>query len=206
MTQILWPELYFIRHGETDWNAEKRYQGQKDVPLNEKGRGQADRNGQILRRLFERRGIDPMALEWHTSPLGRARETMTRIRAAFPENLPPAETDPRLKEISFGRLEGLLHSELPAHMALAPGAREAGYWAYRPEGGENYHDVEARLNAFAGKLGGPAVIVSHGGIARALRVLVEEAAIGDVINWSPRQDVVMHLRRGEMETIGAGDV
>jgi len=206
MTALQWPELYFIRHGQTDWNAEKRYQGQKDVPLNETGRSQADGNGRTLRRLLEAREVDPMALEWHVSPLGRTRETMQRIRAAFDGPLPEVEIDPRLMEISFGALEGLLHSELPAHVATAPGYRGADYWEFRPEGGENYLDVEARLSDFAMKLGGPSVVVAHGGIARVLRVLVAHADVGDVINWTPRQDVIMRFTEGQLEIIGPHDV
>ena len=41
MSELVWPELYFIRHGETNWNAEGRYQGSRDIPLNDRGRGQA---------------------------------------------------------------------------------------------------------------------------------------------------------------------
>ena len=48
MTISQWPELYFIRHGQTDWNAEGRYQGSRDIPLNDIGRGQADNNGTLL--------------------------------------------------------------------------------------------------------------------------------------------------------------
>ncbi|AKR54546.1 phosphoglycerate mutase [Youhaiella tibetensis] len=206
MTALQWPELYFIRHGQTDWNAEKRYQGQRDIPLNATGQGQADLNGHTLRRLFEARQIDPNALEWHVSPLGRTRETMQRIRAAFDGPLPEVSIDPRLMEISFGALEGLLHAELPSHMATAPGDRGADYWEFRPEGGENYLDVEARLSDFALDLGGPSVVVAHGGVARVLRVLVQHAPIADVINWTPAQDVIMHFTEGHLELIGVDDV
>ena len=203
MTSFVWPEIFFIRHGETPWNAERRYQGRRDIPLNERGRAQADRNGLVLARTFAERGIDPMGMEWHASPLQRTRETMERVRAAFSTPLPEVKYDVRLVEISFGALEGMLHSELPANMAVAPGGRDASYWEFRPEAGENYRDVEVRINAFAATLRGPAVIVAHGGIARTLRVLIEKAPIESVINWPPPQDVVLHFKDGMMDVIDA---
>src|SRR5690606_24846698 len=165
MTALLWPEIYFIRHGETPWNAERRYQGRKDIPLNEKGRGQASQNGKTLAALFSQRGLDPGQFEWHASPLGRTRETMERVRAGFDSHLPDVKYDVRLMEISFGVLEGELFEQLPANMAIAPGARDESYWDYRPDNGENYRDVEARLAEFASVLKGPSVVVAHGGIA-----------------------------------------
>ena len=70
------PTIYFIRHGETDWNAEARLQGQRDVPLNDLGRVQAEEAGRRLRELVGR----PEDLDYVASPLGRARETMERLR------------------------------------------------------------------------------------------------------------------------------
>lgn len=206
MTAPVWPEIYFIRHGETPWNAERRYQGRKDIPLNEKGKGQASQNGKTLAALFAARGLDPLAFEWHASPLGRTRETMDRVRLGFSQHLPEVKYDVRLMEISFGVLEGSLHEELPANMAVAPGERDETYWDFRPENGENYRDVEARLTEFATVLKGPSVVVAHGGIARTLRVLIERAPVIDVINWAPPQDVIMHFTPGKMELIGADDV
>ncbi len=206
MTALVWPEIYFIRHGETPWNAERRYQGRKDIPLNEKGKGQANQNGLTLAALFKARGLDPKAFEWHASPLNRTRDTMDRVRAGFDIHLPEVKYDVRLMEISFGVLEGELFEQLPANMAVAPGERDETYWDFRPENGENYRDVEARLEEFAAVLTGPSVVVAHGGIARTLRVLIEHAPIVEVINWAPPQDAVMHFTPGRMELLRAGDV
>jgi broad specificity phosphatase PhoE len=202
MTIPTWPEIFFIRHGETPWNAERRYQGRKDIPLNERGQAQALENGRTLAAALHARGLDPQNFEWHASPLSRTRETMDRVRRAFPDPLPPVRYDVRLMEISFGAIEGLLHTELPANMAVAPGGRDASYWHFRPQDGENYADVELRLNEFATTLGGPSIIVAHGGIARTLRVLIEGADVESAINWAPPQDVVLHFRPGVMEVIG----
>jgi broad specificity phosphatase PhoE len=203
MSGLVWPEIYFIRHGETPWNAERRYQGRKDIPLNDKGRHQASQNGKLLASLFAERGLDPADFEWHASPLGRTRETMDRVRAGFSQHLPDVQYDVRLMEISFGVLEGSLFTELPATMAVAPGERDETYWDFRPENGENYRDVEARLAEFAAVLKGPSVVVAHGGIARTLRVMIERAPVLDVINWAPPQDVVMHFTPGRMELLQA---
>lgn len=203
MTSTVWPEIYFIRHGETQWNAERRYQGRRDIPLNEKGRGQADQNGRILAAIFAQRGLDPNAFEWHASPLGRTRETMDRVRAGFSGPLPDVKHDVRLMEISFGVLEGELFEQLPVGMAVAPGSRKEDYWEFRPENGENYRDVEARLAEFSSVLQGPSVVVAHGGIARVLRVLIERAPIVEVVNWAPPQDAIMHFNPGTMELLRA---
>lgn len=196
MTKIDWPEIYFVRHGQTDWNAEGRYQGTRDVPLNAIGRAQADGNGPLLRTLMVGAGQDPAAFDWYASPLGRTRETMQRVRRAFDADLPPVTHDPRLVEISFGVLEGALHEELPEHLIIAPGRRDESFWDFRPEDGENYEDVAARLHAFGAELERSSVIVAHGGILRILRYLIEGAAKADVVNWFPPQDAVMHFRNG----------
>lgn len=198
MTSVVWPDFYFARHGETDWNRERRYQGSRDIPLNATGRRQADANGVLLRELLERDGVDPATLNWYTSPLSRATETMDRMRAAFPSNLPPVVHDDRLIEISFGALEGRLHSEINRELAVAPGERDASYWHFRPERGENYDDVAARLLDFARVLTQHAVVVAHGGVLRVLRHLVEGTPRGEVLNWPPPQGAIAHFTRGRM--------
>ena len=77
------PTIYYIRHGETDWNVAGRLQGRRDVPLNARGRAQAAHCGEILRDLFARDGRDPAGLDYVSSPLGRACETMELARAAL---------------------------------------------------------------------------------------------------------------------------
>ena len=78
MTAPDWPDFYFARHGETDWNREQRYQGSRDIPLNRRGQLQADANGVLLRQMLERDGVDPKTLKWFASPLSRAAEYLIR--------------------------------------------------------------------------------------------------------------------------------
>jgi len=200
-----WPDFYFARHGETDWNREQRYQGTRDIPLNRVGQLQADANGVLLRELLERDGKDPASLNWFASPLSRASETMDRMRAAFDVPLPPVIHDKRLVEISFGALEGRLHSEINREQALAPGMRDASYWSFRPERGENYDDVAVRLLEFAKDLTQNAVVVAHGGVLRVLRHLVEGTERAEVLNWPPPQGVIAHFSGGRMTLHAALD-
>lgn len=199
MHQVSWPDFYFARHGETDWNRERRYQGSRDIPLNETGRKQADANGVLLKFLLEEAGADPAAFKWYASPLSRARETMERMRAAFDVPLPDVFYDERLIEISFGKLEGLLHDEIAREReALAPGQRDSSYWHFRPEEGENYDDLAHRLLDFASELTDHSIIVAHGGVLRVLRHLVEGAERAEVLNWAPPQGVIAHFAGGRM--------
>ena len=118
------PRIIFLRHGETDWNAEARLQGQQDTPLNARGRDQARSVGRALRDWFRAGGPDIGALDFIASPLSRTRETMELARESM--GLPPGEysTDPRLIELSFGRWEGLTWNELKAIDPWAATARE----------------------------------------------------------------------------------
>ncbi len=201
---FVWPELYFIRHGQTDWNAEGRYQGSKDIPLNAIGRAQADLNGKLLRQLFERDNRQPAEFTWHVSPLGRTMETMSRVRAAFDIPLPEAMPDSRLVEISFGIYEGRLHAELATGEMAIAGERDASFWDFRPPEGESYEDVAQRVRNFAATLKGPAIVVAHGGILRILRRLIEDFPADRAVNWFPPQDSVVHFIDGKSVVYPAG--
>ena len=97
------PVLYYVRHGETEWNRDGRLQGQHDSVLTARGRAQAVQSAEIVRELVTRDGGDVAALDFVASPLGRARTTMEALRATL--GLDPVEyrTDARLAELAFGR-------------------------------------------------------------------------------------------------------
>jgi probable phosphoglycerate mutase len=204
MADFTWPELYFVRHGETNWNAEGRYQGSKDIPLNDRGRGQAALNGHLLKELLDRAGRVPTDFAWYVSPLGRTRETMDLVRKGTGEPLPEVTVDPRLIEISFGVYEGRLHADLAAGEMAIAGERDASFWHFRPVEGESYDDVAKRVLAFGASLTGPSIIVSHGGILRVLRHLIEGFPPERAVNWVPPQDSVVHFIDGKSVVYPAG--
>ena len=156
--------IFFIRHGETDWNAEGRLQGQHDIPLNARGVGQAETAGRILAKLVPQ----PGHLPWLVSPLTRTRNTAEHARGAIRLDPRGYETDARLMEIRFGDWEGLTWPEVSARDPEGAAAREADKWGYRPPAGESYGDLVARIAPFFEGLESDAVVVAHGGVARAL--------------------------------------
>lgn len=162
------PIIYYIRHGETDWNVEARLQGQQDIPLNARGRAQGAHCGEILRDLFARDGRDPAALDYVSSPLRRARATMELARAGL--GLPPGgyRIDPRLTEICFGRWEGFTIAELQTRDPQGVAAREHDKWDFVPPGGESYKVVAVRMGKWYAGLERDTVVAAHGGTARGL--------------------------------------
>ncbi len=171
------PVLYFARHGQTAWNAERRLQGQLDIPLNDLGRAQSSRCAGILRDLLERDGRDFAGLDYVSSPLGRARETMELIRGGL--GLEPAvyRTDPRLMEMSFGRWEGYTFEELKLREAESLAARELDRLGYVVPGGESYRQLAARVRAWYDGIERDTVVAAHGGVCRALM-----SELGDMPN------------------------
>jgi broad specificity phosphatase PhoE len=159
--------LYFIRHGETDWNAEGRLQGQHDIPLNDLGRVQAAEAGVILK------SICPQAddLDWWVSPLGRTRETAERARDAIGLHPTYYRTDERLKELTFGRWEGLTWKDVRRADPAGASARERDKWHAVPPDGESYKMLTERVAGFLPLLRRPSVLVSHGGVARVLMAM-----------------------------------
>jgi broad specificity phosphatase PhoE len=164
------PVIYYIRHGETTWNALGRLQGAQDIPLNDLGHRQAAAAGNILLDLFARDGRDPSSLAFIASPLIRARATMELVRGEL--KLPTAgyALDDRLREIGYGQWEG---STLPEMQVADPdlfAKRQTEKWTVSPPGGESYVEVQARMQDWYNSLQGDTVTVAHGGTARALMV------------------------------------
>src|SRR5712675_484050 len=164
------PTIYYIRHGETAWNAEGRLQGTQDVPLNDLGRRQASQAGNILADLFARDGRDKASLAFVASPLGRARSTMDLVREVL--GLPPDgyALDDRLREIGYGRWEGSTLAAMQAQDPVLFARRQTEKWTMSPPGGETYASVQLRMRDWYDSLLTDTVAVAHGGTARALMV------------------------------------
>lgn len=163
MTRETASDLFLVRHGETDWNAEGRWQGQTDVPLNAAGRAQARELAGRLRGA----GLSIVA----SSDLLRARTTAEIVAAELGLALRPA--DHRLREQGFGDFEGLTAQECAARYPAA-WVRYAADSRATPPGGESAGEVLARVVPAlreVAALGSAALVVMHG---RALRTFVRD--------------------------------
>ena len=179
------PVLYYVRHGQTDWNSERRLQGQHDIPINALGRSQAIQCGTILRDLLARDGRQAGDLDYCASPLSRARATMELLRTELCLDPDGYRTDARLMEMSFGRWEGFTLAELKVREAQALAARERDKWGFVLPGGESYAQLMVRVRDWYETISRDAVVSAHGGVARALIAhlgiaLPESAAIDDI--------------------------
>ena len=166
------PTIYYIRHGETAWNAEGRFQGTQDIPLNDLGRRQAADAGGILTDLFARDGRNQSSLTFVASPLGRARATMELVRGVLKLPAGGYAVDARLREIGYGRWEGATLAQMQASDPEIFAARLSDKWTVPPPDGESYASVQVRMSDWYNQLTSDTVAVAHGGTARALMVVL----------------------------------
>jgi probable phosphoglycerate mutase len=164
------PVIYYIRHGETSWNAEGRLQGVQDIALNDLGRRQAAHAGTILADLFAHDGRDKSSLTFVASPLIRARATMELVRDSLQLPRDGYTLDDRLREIGYGQWEGSTLPEMQLRDPDLYARRQTEKWSVSPPGGESYIEVQARMQDWYASVTADTVAVAHGGTARALMV------------------------------------
>ena len=187
--------LYLIRHGETEWNREQRYQGQRDIPLNDTGRAQARRHGEILRSLMPA----IISFDFVSSPLGRAVETMQLIRAALGLEPGHFRTEPEIIELCYGHWEGELATGLREKDPVGVTGKMTDPFGWRPNNGESYHDLQIRVAAWLERIDRNTVAVTHGGVSRVARGAIFGIEAERVPFLEAPQDVILKLTAGAME-------
>lgn len=174
-----------IRHGQTDWNLAGRWQGQTDIPLNETGRGQA--------RALGKRLADWPIKAIYASDLQRALETARLI--AEPHAI-EVSTDQRLRERTFGLLEGMTRDEILTELDK-PMAELNRLFANPPEG-ESFVTAGKRVVAayeaiVAQHQDEMVAIVTHGGLLGALAAYVLGLPAGQTANVSFRNNTGLSI-------------
>lgn len=176
------PPVYFVRHGETDWNRQGLIQGWIDTPLNDRGHVQAKAVSQALL------GVPDFSPGFHfvVSPLLRARQTMGYIAETLALEPQQIAIDPAVKELGFGVWEGKPFWELKASPVYPAHPEDRYFW--RPEGGESYEDGDGRIQSWLDGLDRPTVVVAHGAIGRCL--------IAELAGLDRRALVTLEMRQG----------
>ncbi len=191
------PLVYFVRHGQTAWNAEGRLQGQAETDITETGRAQADRNGRRLKELIAR----PEDFDFVASPMRRTRETMERVRTAMGLDPKAYRTDARLIEVSFGDWQGNTFLELEAQSPGITKPRSRDKWNFVPpgKGAESYQMLLERVQPFLEELSGPTVCVAHGGILRVVFRIFSDVPQSEAATLDIHQDRILKLEDGRLE-------
>ncbi len=193
--------IFLIRHGQTEFNVQRRLQGRMDSPLTALGAQQARRMGQVLKTFAD----EPHRWTVVSSPLGRTLRTAEIVCETIGLGC-RIETDDRLMEIDVGDWEGLNGEEIEA---ARPGAREAPDWLLSAPRGETWETASQRVASWLAEHeehdDRRRLVVSHGITGRILRGLYAGETSRQL--WttsSPPQDAVFRLWKGVVGRIDEG--
>ncbi|MGH7031659.1 MAG: histidine phosphatase family protein [Stellaceae bacterium] len=189
--------ILLVRHGETRWNLERRFQGRFDSPLTARGMAQADAIGRLLAALPEAAAAPIIA-----SPQGRAYQTAEIIRARLGAAGAIA-VDGRLRELSLGSWDGLTYAEVGTR---APGIFDGDgrhEWYFRAPDGESYPAFAARLGEWLGEQAETVsiIVVAHGLVGRVLRGLYSGLPRDAALTLPVPQDRIFRLSTGAIEEL-----
>jgi broad specificity phosphatase PhoE len=197
--------LWLVRHGQTDWNVEGRWQGQTPLapPLNATGLAQA----RALAEELSRASFDAL----YGSDLLRARQTAEIIAARLEL---PVLFDPRLREVNLGTWEGLLGEEVARDFPLELAERRANPAHQRPPDGETVAEVAKRMRAALGDIAsarpvGNVIVVTHGVTLATALCIAHDLPLASVfeqlplnahpmiVDWPPSRFLPLGERLGE---------
>ena len=173
--------LVIVRHGQSQWNLENRFTGNKDVPLTALGREEAHVAGKKLKHIVFDHAF--------TSLLERAQETLAIILNEIEQMRLPVEKNSALNERNYGELQGLNKAEVAAQYGAEQVERWRRSYDLQPPGGESLKDTATRVIPFyqqeieplliAGK---NILVVAHGNSLRALMMYLEKISPEHIIN------------------------
>ena len=165
MIQNVCEPVVFVRHGETAWNLEARFQGSTNTQLAATGQEQARNNGQMINRLCLDGRLDKDDISIISSPLARAHETASIICDELGMKV-PLRSDDRIREISMGRWEGLTSQEVKDKYYEERKTRKLDPWQFAPEGGESCAHRLPEVQGFLKNLTPNTIVITHAGILR----------------------------------------
>ncbi|EGL62149.1 phosphoglycerate mutase [Agrobacterium sp. ATCC 31749] len=192
--------LYLVRHGQTEFNAVGRWQGQCDSPLTDVGRAQAAHVASILKS----QGLNQTATIV-SSPLGRAIQTAEIIASTLGVD-DPLTVDARLKEVGMGSWDGLTDTEIEAEWPNVRDGLGHNEWFFHSSDGERYDEmldrVQAALSELMHDLRVPKVVVCHGVTSRIVRGIHLGLSKNEILDLEVPQNAAFRLSRaGSIERL-----
>jgi broad specificity phosphatase PhoE len=184
--------ILLTRHGETEFNVQRRAQGLADSPLTPLGVRQVHAMAGLLADLVARK---PGTWRMVASPLGRAVATAQIFAARLGL---PFELDDRLREHSMGEFDGLhAHDFLPRFRTDVPPAERS----FHAPGGESYEALTTRIGDFLASIAPDdrVILVSHGAAGRILRGMYGGLPKADMLALEIPQDAVFRLQNGQID-------
>lgn len=201
--------LIFIRHGETEWNQQNRFQGTTDTELSHQGAIQALENADRIRELASHVSIKFSDLHFVSSPLLRAQQTASLIRdelcpgtGAAGNRLPAITIDPAFRELSLGRWEGLTSAEVKDQFYLERKSRKADRWTFAPMDGESMASRKAQVVDALQKLQPGTIVITHSGILRIILHVVGGLPEQAAARADTPHDQIAYWNSAKMHTFG----
>ncbi|KFZ36791.1 hypothetical protein HR45_14325 [Shewanella mangrovi] len=189
-------ELYILRHGQTDFNAERRLQGQCNSPLTALGQRQAYAMGRALARQL---GEQKQQWQFVSSPLGRTRQTSALVCHGMGITTEPVQYDARVQEVGLGDWE---HCQIEQLLLDNPQFKARNDWYLEAPQGERLPQVQARLRQWLEDLGEQkAIVVSHGLTGMILRAMLMNLSYEQIWLQERPQDALFHYHNGTLTKI-----
>jgi len=185
--------IYFARHGETEFNVERRWQGSSnDSPLTPRGIEQARETGQILRGIIDLANPPRFV----SSPLGRARATMEHALETLGLPSDNYTLDARLVEIDLGEWTGTLADHVKSHDRERWEARQRDKWNIPCPGGENLFMAAKRASEWIESVDRETVAISHGVFGKVLRATYIDLPAAEISGLLGPHGSVFRLHHG----------
>lgn len=192
-------KIYLLRHGETNYNRQGRYQGQLDSSLTELGREQVQQHARMLKTLIGD------AADWKiiSSPLGRAMQSTALLCETIGYDVNDVKQDHRLTEVAVGQWAGLTMAEIQHTWPDLLAGTDVFNWYFRAPGGESYEAVVSRLTSWLKDIQhySKLIVVSHGLTSRILRGIYAGLQKEDALKLEVSQDIFFKLANKKITRI-----
>lgn len=189
--------MYVIRHGETEFNAIGKFQGQGDSPLTQEGKDQMYHVGRMLKMEIE----DLRDWTIISSPLGRTVESTNILCDVLMYDKKKVVYDARLQEVSVGNWSGLYIEDIKAQWPRLLEGTNHYNWYFNSLEGERYAEVEARIADFLDSVKDQEklIVVAHGVTSRIIRGLYQQLHKDNALRLEASHETFFKLQDGDVK-------